>query len=442
MDAEIDLLLPQTEQALITFYNSPDPTARQVAHKWLLDLQSSEKAWQVCWKLLVKDKPVEVQYFGSCMLHHKISKSWSELPEEHYMSLKDQIIHFICEFVGGPKIVVSKLCLALASFLVHALPDFWSEGLVASINELEKKLSAPEGSNMIVLEYMTLLPEEFSSASLVGTRRVAARSQLEKFIPQLLEIVQKTLDSLASSILYNSALKCLASWIQFGVSILDCQKLLPSILNKFNDESLVEVVSSVLVELLSHPSSFKQENSIYSFLEHLDGFESMIKKALTDHNFDKVSQICKVLVAIGETHSRLLRQASTDDQQKHCLQLLRLILDCTGIPGHYPVDETCSELTFSFWYTFQDELLALHPENVTNYHFYLRESFVALIQILFAKVQFPEDEIYKDFGSEEKEMFRCYRQDVQDTIMYVCSLLREQCLHHLTELLKFLLSGK
>eukprot|EP00794_Sanderia_malayensis_P005576 gene5576-6265_t len=442
MAGEIEVLLPQAEEALITFYNNPDSTSRQLAHKWLLDLQNSEKGWQLCWKLLNAEKPVEIQYFGSCMLHYKISKCWSELPEEHFMGLKEQIINFISQFSNGPKVVTSKLCLALASFLINIQPDFWPKGCEDSINELQSKLSARENCSFILLEYMTLLPEEFSSATLTGTRRVEARSKLEMFKPRLLHILHTTLQSSDSSNLINSSLKCLMSWVEFGVSIYDCQEVMPFILNRLNDDSLVDTISELLVELLSHPSSFNQENSVYAFLDSLDGFETILKTAIASENVDLASKICKVFVSIGETHSRLLRQASTDDQQKHCLQLVKLILDCTAIPGHYPIDETCSQLTFNFWYTFQDELLTISPEQVTNYHFYLRESFVALIRILFDKVQYPEEKIYRAYGADEKEMFRCYRQDIQDTIMYICSLLREQCLQHLTELLKFLLSGQ
>lgn len=30
-----------------------------------------------------------------------------------------------------------------------------------------------------------------------------------------------------------------------------------------------------------------------------------------------------------------------------------MIMFCTGIPGHYPVNETTSSLTLTFWYTLQ-----------------------------------------------------------------------------------------
>lgn len=35
------------------------------------------------------------------------------------------------------------------------------------------------------------------------------------------------------------------------------------------------------------------------------------------------------------------------------LALVNMILFCTGIAGHYPVSETSSSLTLTFWYTLQ-----------------------------------------------------------------------------------------
>lgn len=44
------------------------------------------------------------------------------------------------------------------------------------------------------------------------------------------------------------------------------------------------------------------------------------------------------------------------DQVEHWqsfLALVNMIMFCTGIPGHYPVNETTSSLTLTFWYTLQ-----------------------------------------------------------------------------------------
>lgn len=41
------------------------------------------------------------------------------------------------------------------------------------------------------------------------------------------------------------------------------------------------------------------------------------------------------------------------DHWQTFLALVNMIMFCTGIPGHYPVNETTSSLTLTFWYTLQ-----------------------------------------------------------------------------------------
>lgn len=41
------------------------------------------------------------------------------------------------------------------------------------------------------------------------------------------------------------------------------------------------------------------------------------------------------------------------DHWQSFLALVNMIMFCTGIPGHYPVNETISSLTLTFWYTLQ-----------------------------------------------------------------------------------------
>ena len=41
------------------------------------------------------------------------------------------------------------------------------------------------------------------------------------------------------------------------------------------------------------------------------------------------------------------------------------------------------------------------------------------------KVRFPPDEEFDEWSCEEKEQFRCYRQDISDTIVYAYNVLGE-----------------
>lgn len=48
--------------------------------------------------------------------------------------------------------------------------------------------------------------------------------------------------------------------------------------------------------------------------------------------------------------------------------------------------------------------------------------YVTLVQILLRKVQYPADNVYNSMSVEEKEQFRCYRQDISDTVVSKTSI--------------------
>lgn len=55
-------------------------------------------------------------------------------------------------------------------------------------------------------------------------------------------------------------------------------------------------------------------------------------------------------------HSKLLiKNLLSEKQSERDISILvfQAILNCSNVPGHYPIDENCSTLTFGFWYTLQ-----------------------------------------------------------------------------------------
>ena len=107
--------------------------------------------------------------------------------------------------------------------------------------------------------------------------------------------------------------------------------------------------------------------------------------------------------------------------------------------GYYPVDETCSKLTLTFWYNLQDDLVDVE---MTDFQKQFQDAFLMLVDIYFKKGQYPPDDIYKKYTSEEKELLRCYRIDIQDTIMYLHHTLRDRCLAYFIEKIGSLLACK
>uniref|UniRef100_A0A8C5HDG2 Importin-13-like n=1 Tax=Gouania willdenowi TaxID=441366 RepID=A0A8C5HDG2_GOUWI len=139
--------------------------------------------------------------------------------------------------------------------------------------------------------------------------------------------------------------------------------------------------------------------------------------------------LCRIAIAMGETHSRLLLENSGHWQE--FLALVNMILFCTGIPGHYPVTETSSSLTLTFWYTLQDDILSFDEEKQAVYLQIYRPVYFQLVDVLLHKSQYPSQEEYESWSSDDKEQFRMYRIDISDTLMYVYEMLGSELLSNL-----------
>ena len=88
------------------------------------------------------------------MLHSKISKAWyvcfvycicaclnpysvrSELPPHQHSTLRVELFNAILRFSNGPRLVLTRLCVALVLYAFHALPTVWPNALVSIVQTL------------------------------------------------------------------------------------------------------------------------------------------------------------------------------------------------------------------------------------------------------------------------------------------------------------------
>jgi hypothetical protein len=98
-------------QALAEFYVNTG--LQQQLNTWLTAAQVSREAWSFSWQLLAVDKSPEIQFFGASCLQAKISKSWHELSPEQIHDLRGRLFDEIVKFIGGAKIVLTRLCVAV-----------------------------------------------------------------------------------------------------------------------------------------------------------------------------------------------------------------------------------------------------------------------------------------------------------------------------------------
>ncbi|XP_074924361.1 importin-13 [Chelonoidis abingdonii] len=398
----------QSSQALHQLYYDPNIENKNLAQKWLMQAQVSPQAWHFSWLLLNLDKVPEIQYFGASALHIKISRYWNDIPANQYESLKSQLFSQITRFASGSKIVLTRLCVALASLALSMMPDAWPCAVADMVRMFQAEDSNVDGRArcLALLELLTVLPEEFQTSRLPQYRKGQVRSVLAQECGSVFPLLEQLLQQQDSpGFIKQKVLKCFSSWVQLEIPLMDCENLIQAAFTSLQDPDLFDTAVEAIVNAISQPDAQSYHNS--------PGALCCPSRALLDQ------------VQHWESF----------------LALVNMIMFCTGIPGHYPVNETTSSLTLTFWYTLQDDILSFEPDKQAVYQQVYRPVYFQLVDVLLHKAQFPSDEEYGFWSSDEKEQFRIYRVDISDTLMYVYEMLGAELLSSLYDKLGRLLTS-
>ncbi|XP_038574468.1 importin-13-like [Micropterus salmoides] len=437
---ELELTVESVESALYQLYFDPDMERKNVAQKWLAQAQASAQAWQFCWALLGPDKLPEVQFFGASTLHAKIARHWSDLPTDQHESLRMQLLSHILHFSSGPKMVLTRLCVALAAMALNLIPEAWSQPVADMVRAFQPQ--KPEGGSgaeatqdphvhcLALLELLTVLPEEFQSSRLAQARRAQLREALTGEWAVVCPMLRQLLQSQDSSNqVKEKVLRCLSSWVGLDVPLGESHELVQDCFTVLSNPELFDTAVETIVNAISQPDCQRYIDALVNLMPLVLGLHDQLKTAAHDGDMETSHGICRIAVAMGETHSRVLLE-QVEHWQEY-LALVNMILFCTGIPGHYPVSETTSSLTLTFWYTLQDDILSFEEEKQAVYLQVYRPVYCQLVDVLLHKSHYPPQEEYASWSSDDKEQFRIYRVDISDTLMYVYEMLGAELLSNL-----------
>uniref|UniRef100_A0AAY5EJ33 Importin-13 n=1 Tax=Electrophorus electricus TaxID=8005 RepID=A0AAY5EJ33_ELEEL len=429
-------------QALHQLYYDPNIENKNLAQKWLMQAQISAQAWQFCWALLRPDKVPEIQYFGASALHTKISRYWGDIPAEQYGTLKTQLFSQIALFASGSKIVLTRLCVALASLALNMMPEAWPGAVGEMVRAFQEEGGAADGRArcLALLELLTVLPEEFQTSRLPQYRKGQVRGALGREWAAVCPLLQQLLRQPESPAPVKArALKCLSSWVLLDVPLSESEGLLEAGFAALADPELFDTAVEAIVNAISQPDSQRYVSTLLKLVPQVLQLQEQLREAVQNGDMETSHGICRIAVSLGENHSRsLLEQV---EHWQSFLALVNMIMFCTGIPGHYPVNETTSSLTLTFWYTLQDDIMSFEAEKQTVYLQVYRPVYFQLVDVLLHKAQFPTDEEYASWTSDEKEQFRIYRVDISDTLMYVYEMLGAELLSNLYDKLGRLLTN-
>lgn len=201
--------------------------------------------------------------------------------------------------------------------------------------------------------------------------------------------------------------------------------------NELTDVCL-ETLSSVMVQ----PEANRYPNIALTYMRmFIHSLSNITKNEWKENNLneDIAVGIYHLFISSIECHSRLLISglASESDEHKELyMQLIQQVLECTDKPGIYPVEESCSTLAMGFWYMLQEEIFSMdNSEQKTIFIEAIKPLYSHLTKILVKKSQQPNEIELERWSLDDLESFRCYRQDISDTLIYCYEVLNEDILN-------------
>ncbi|ESN92434.1 hypothetical protein HELRODRAFT_181485 [Helobdella robusta] len=248
------------------------------------------------------------------------------------------------------------------------------------------------------------------------------------------EIPEGHIDQLKSS-LKCQLLNLTSNWMRVGVNIGD-QRYVPLvelIFNQIHDAAYIKIASEALVNLFKCVANHKYPRTMIYYLERVVGLEELFNKIYGDSDDDLSLAI---FVSAGECNLAILVNGFSghDHIKTICCKLLGLIVRCVAVKGYFPVDEMSSDLTFGFWYNLQDEIMKGIMNSEVKMIF--KTIYLDLFQVMCKKVTYPPYKIFESWSEDDKEGFRCYRQDISDAAAYFMPFLEQSMLLVLNGLLE------
>ena len=219
------------------------------------------------------------QFFGASCLYLKVSKSISDVPVDQYDSLKNRLLEKLIVYASSSgsaqvRLIQRKLNATLAKLGLFLCDDQWAS-CVTDIIQTIPNLQVPTDGGVdktrlvaIVVDLLTLLADEFATLTASKPKRAKVHAALIANFPLvrhfLLELFREfeaappaaAVDHAALALVENS-LKCLNSWIEFGVQFPEVQMFVEFLFVLVYREPLFDMASECLTSLFTSEENLK-----------------------------------------------------------------------------------------------------------------------------------------------------------------------------------------
>ncbi|KAI0320348.1 ARM repeat-containing protein [Amylostereum chailletii] len=368
--------------ALDVFSRAPDRDALDKANNWLQDFQHSSEAWDACSLLLSSpEAPQPAKLFAAQTFRTKVTYDLHQVSENNLFSLRDTLVAALEAYKGGPKTIITQLCLALSGLAIQ-LPT-WGNAVQTMIETFgNNAVTVP-----VLLEFLIVLPEELNSNIKIPITDQDYRERSAQLLTgnasQVLNILTMYIQAAGVTIaVQNQVFRCLKSWLVAG------------------EVSATAVGSTQLFDF---------------------AFEALASEQLFDAAADVICDI------IHETQE-------VDDNMPVIERIVPQVLKLrSGLCSAYS-DLDIVPITFPFW-----ERLAQSIGKRTSISPLFHEAYKALMNVIIGHLRFPQD--VSSLTGQELENFRQFRHVMGDTLKDCCAVLgTEYCLMTALDLISVALS--
>ncbi|CEG82569.1 hypothetical protein RMATCC62417_16625 [Rhizopus microsporus] len=435
------LSITDLENLIAHFYNTSDATAAKQIQEQLQIIQKQTYAWELASQLLASESD-HCRFFGAHTFQIKISRDWETLPEDKIEWLRNELLGWIVRLCIGPAFITTKLYTALIAYAFYTVPNHWTSFIPETIKALQmgaQMYQIPiDTINMAILEFCTLVPEEVSNAHLLGGRKLQLIGELKESVPLVLAQLSNLIFS-ENETIRSKVLRCLQSWVQYGINLEDTYPLLQRTMAMLGDEQVFEQAVDVLLESMQQNAWSKyhtlRNDLLLCFTSH--EMKAKFSSSISDNDEETARLLAKLFSAYGETYTDYIAKELVDPNIQ---SLMSMIMRLTGFEGYFPADQEVSEIPLNFWYILQETLhdeSVLPPPKDNPKLWNCAQSAIAmyreLVVILIKNARYPDDGTWNSWNKDTKDKFKIWRRDLGDVMINPYYVLRGDMLAILLE---------
>ena len=221
----------------------------------------------------------------------KVSRHFHEVPPSEFSSLKQRLLQILSSYLEhrGPKIVLTRLCVAVAHLVINGSSSrIWQNPVEELIHVFQTEMEKGGITILgLLLELLTIIPEEFATSVLASSKRALVRAEMTKSLPLVIDIISKVFNEQGlPSEARVQAMKGLQAWVQFEIPNEVTEELFSRLVSYLSDEELYDASLDAMGSIVSHPNSHKFPMTMRRILLRVVELDRIFYQLMSEENFD------------------------------------------------------------------------------------------------------------------------------------------------------------